>query len=192
MPAFFFAQSAKDAFAGFDGRCALGTCRPRTGFLMVVVLMPGKCAWPHVFDKPSNGDSASHWYPIEQGSNSKNTTTDRSSFVRLFDRKNRPTPGVRRGPGTERCVVTSFVRLTVRGCSRRLQRLASDFGLEHSFETASARLREHHGLQLSESTARAITLKHAAAMCKSARAASAGRRGDHSVQTAGCVGRLLS
>lgn len=57
-------------------------------------------------------------------------------------------------------------RVSARGCSRRLQRLASDFGLEHSFETASARLIEHHGVRLSKSTARAITLKHATRLCE--------------------------
>jgi hypothetical protein len=57
-------------------------------------------------------------------------------------------------------------RITPRGCSRRLQRLACDFGLEHSFEKATARLREHHAVDLSKSTARLITLKHAANLCE--------------------------
>jgi len=53
-------------------------------------------------------------------------------------------------------------RITQRGCSRRLQRLACDFGLEHSFGKAAAQLREHHAVELSKSTARLLTLKHAA------------------------------
>jgi hypothetical protein len=57
-------------------------------------------------------------------------------------------------------------RITQRGCSRRLQRLACDFGLEHSFEKATARLLEHHAVRLSQSTARALTLKHAARLCE--------------------------
>ena len=57
-------------------------------------------------------------------------------------------------------------RVTQRGCSRRLQRLACDFGLEHSFEKATARLHEHHGVRLSKSTTRLITLKHAANLCE--------------------------
>jgi hypothetical protein len=68
---------------------------------------------------------------------------------------------------------SNYVRLfrqkagvSARGCSRRLQRLATDFGLEHPFGTAAQRLREHHDTNLSKSTTRAITLKHAQRLCE--------------------------
>jgi hypothetical protein len=53
-----------------------------------------------------------------------------------------------------------------RGCSRRLQRLACDFALEESFGTAVQRLREHHGVELSASSLRRISLGHAARMAR--------------------------
>lgn len=49
-----------------------------------------------------------------------------------------------------------------RGKSLRLERALCDFGIEHSFEKASQRLREHHGVALDASAARAATCKHAA------------------------------
>jgi len=52
-------------------------------------------------------------------------------------------------------------RVSMRGCSRRLQRLACDFGLEESFEASVKRLHEHHAVELSASTLRLITLEHA-------------------------------
>ena len=54
--------------------------------------------------------------------------------------------------------------LSGRGCSRRLQRLASDLALEEPFGRAAARLDEHHGVTLAPSTLRLITLKHAGAL----------------------------
>ena len=53
--------------------------------------------------------------------------------------------------------------LTARGCSRRLQRLASDFALETPFGRAAHRLLEHHGVTLAPSTLRRLTLRHAGA-----------------------------
>lgn len=55
-------------------------------------------------------------------------------------------------------------RITPRGCSKRLQRLACDFGLGESFEKAGVRMKEHHDVELSKSTLRAITLRHAGRM----------------------------
>ena len=55
-------------------------------------------------------------------------------------------------------------RLSGRGCSQRLQRLASDLGLEEPFGRAAARLLEHHGVTLAPSTLRLITLDHASAL----------------------------
>ena len=57
-------------------------------------------------------------------------------------------------------------RIGARACSRRLQRLASDFALEESFGTAVQRLREHHGVALSASSLRLFTLEHAGHMAR--------------------------
>jgi hypothetical protein len=57
-------------------------------------------------------------------------------------------------------------RIGARGCSRRLQRLACDFALEESFGTAVERLREHHGVALSASRVRLVTLEHAGRMAR--------------------------
>jgi len=51
-----------------------------------------------------------------------------------------------------------------RGCSRRLQRVLSDFGLEHSFASSVERLNEHYGFELSKSVVARVTLKHARAI----------------------------
>ena len=56
------------------------------------------------------------------------------------------------------------VGLAARGCSLRLQRLASDLALEEPFGRAAARLLEHHGVTLGPSTLRALTLRHAGAL----------------------------
>lgn len=51
-----------------------------------------------------------------------------------------------------------------RGCSRRLQRVAVDFGADLPFTQAMDKLAEHYGVVVPESTIRAITLKHAQIM----------------------------
>lgn len=58
----------------------------------------------------------------------------------------------------------ALVGLSARGCSLRLQRLASDLALEEPFGRAAARLLEHHGVTLGPSTLRALTLRHAGAL----------------------------
>lgn len=50
-----------------------------------------------------------------------------------------------------------------RGKSLRLQRALTDFGADESFEKASAKVREHYGLDIGAGTVRTTTLKHAAA-----------------------------
>lgn len=50
------------------------------------------------------------------------------------------------------------------GASAVVQRVVVDFGAEESFAGATERLALHHGLRLSTSTVRAITLHHARAM----------------------------
>ncbi len=48
-----------------------------------------------------------------------------------------------------------------RGRSRRLDRVLSDFGCEHSFARAAESVREHYGIDVGSSSVRAATLKHA-------------------------------
>jgi hypothetical protein len=48
-----------------------------------------------------------------------------------------------------------------RGCSRRLERVLTDFGCEHSFVRAAESVREHYGFELGASAVRTATLKHA-------------------------------
>ena len=52
-----------------------------------------------------------------------------------------------------------------RGRSRRLQRVLTDFGCEHSFARAGHSLLEHYGFELGASAVRADTLKHAQRAC---------------------------
>jgi len=51
--------------------------------------------------------------------------------------------------------------VTPRGRSRRLDRVLTDFGCEHSFAQAADRVREHYGITLGTSVVRAATMKHA-------------------------------
>lgn len=45
--------------------------------------------------------------------------------------------------------------------SKRCQKLVTDFGIEESFQKATERMKEHHGVELNASMARKITLVHA-------------------------------
>lgn len=51
--------------------------------------------------------------------------------------------------------------VSARGRSRRLERVLTDFGSEHSFVRAAQSVEEHYGVQLGASAVRAATLKHA-------------------------------
>lgn len=51
--------------------------------------------------------------------------------------------------------------VTPRGKSRRLQRVLTDFGCEHSFVGATESVREHYGFELGASAVRKATLTHA-------------------------------
>ena len=51
-----------------------------------------------------------------------------------------------------------------RGCSRPLQRILCDFGLEHSFVQAAQRLQEHYGFTVGPSVVARTTLHHAESM----------------------------
>jgi len=52
--------------------------------------------------------------------------------------------------------------ITARGKSRRLQRVLSDFGAEHSFRQCGQRLKEHYGFELNATAVRDATLQQAA------------------------------
>jgi hypothetical protein len=51
-------------------------------------------------------------------------------------------------------------RVGARGCSRRLQRVVSDFGADVAFGQVIDKLVEHYGIVLAESTIRRVTLDH--------------------------------
>lgn len=51
--------------------------------------------------------------------------------------------------------------VTTRGRSRRLERVLTDFGVEHSFARAAESVEEHYGFKLGASAVRVATLKHA-------------------------------
>jgi hypothetical protein len=51
--------------------------------------------------------------------------------------------------------------VTARGKSRRLERVLTDFGCEHSFARATESVREHYGFDLGASAVRQATLTHA-------------------------------
>lgn len=53
------------------------------------------------------------------------------------------------------------IGVSPRGRSRRLDRVLTDFGCEHSFEHAAARVLEHYGFEISASAVREATLEHA-------------------------------
>jgi len=51
--------------------------------------------------------------------------------------------------------------VTPRGRSRRLQRVLTDFGCEHSFARAAESVLEHYGFELGSTAVRTVTLAHA-------------------------------
>jgi hypothetical protein len=51
--------------------------------------------------------------------------------------------------------------VTSRGRSRRLQRVLTDFGCEHSFARAAQSVQEHYGFEIGATTVRGATLHHA-------------------------------
>ena len=67
----------------------------------------------------------------------------------------------RRGP--RRRPFCQSAGVAPRSCSRRLQRVVTDFGAESSFVRTAARVREHYGIEVPPSAARAHTLRHARA-----------------------------
>jgi len=53
------------------------------------------------------------------------------------------------------------IGVSPRGRSRRLERALTDFGCEHSFAHAAARVQEHYGFEIGASAVREATLAHA-------------------------------
>lgn len=53
------------------------------------------------------------------------------------------------------------IGVTPRGRSRRLERVLTDFGCEHSFQQAAARVLEHYGFEINASAVREATLQNA-------------------------------
>ena len=67
-----------------------------------------------------------------------------------------------------RSATQSYVRplpkrlgVSARGHSRRLERVLTDFGCEHSFAKATESVQEHYGFEIGASAVRAATLEHA-------------------------------
>ena len=61
------------------------------------------------------------------------------------------------------------IGVSPRGRSKRLERVLTDFGCEHSFKHAAARVLEHYGFEINVSTVREATLEHAARAPKTPR-----------------------
>jgi hypothetical protein len=53
------------------------------------------------------------------------------------------------------------IGVSSRGRSKRLERVLTDFGCEHSFQQAAARVLEHYGFEINVSAVRDATLEHA-------------------------------
>lgn len=53
------------------------------------------------------------------------------------------------------------IGVSPRGRSKRLERVLTDFGCEHSFKQAAARVQEHYGFEISASAVREATLQNA-------------------------------
>src|SRR5439155_15306259 len=53
------------------------------------------------------------------------------------------------------------IGVSARGRSKRLERVLSDFGIEHSFQNAAERVLEHYGFEINVSAVRNATLQNA-------------------------------
>ncbi len=53
------------------------------------------------------------------------------------------------------------IGVRARGRSKRLERVLTDFGIEHSFQHAAARVLEHYGFEINVSAVRQATLQNA-------------------------------
>ncbi len=57
------------------------------------------------------------------------------------------------------------LKVVMRGRSRRLQRVLTDFGCEQAFARAAQSVREHYGFEIGATAVRAATLRHAQRAC---------------------------
>jgi Uncharacterised protein family (UPF0236) len=57
--------------------------------------------------------------------------------------------------------VLSRLEVEVRGCSRRLQRVLTDFGADEAFGPAAAKVGEHYGVEVNAERVRQVSLSHA-------------------------------
>ena len=67
----------------------------------------------------------------------------------------------RSGAGSYLRPLPQRLKINTRGRSRRLERVLSDFGAEHSFVRAAQSVREHYGFEIGASAVRASTLEQA-------------------------------
>lgn len=67
----------------------------------------------------------------------------------------------RTGQKDYRRLLPEGIGVRPRGRSRRLERILTDFGSEHSFQHAAARVWEHYGFEMNVSAVRQATLHHA-------------------------------
>jgi hypothetical protein len=58
-------------------------------------------------------------------------------------------------------LLPATIAVSARGRSKRLERVLTDFGSEHSFRHAAARVLEHYGFEINASAVREATLHHA-------------------------------
>ena len=58
-------------------------------------------------------------------------------------------------------VLAPQIGVSANGKSSRLQRVLTDFGVEHSFRASCQRLKEHYGFELNATAVRTATLEHA-------------------------------
>ncbi len=58
-------------------------------------------------------------------------------------------------------LLPATICVSSRECSKRLERVLTDFGSEHSFRHAAARVLEHYGFEINASAVRDATLHHA-------------------------------
>ena len=67
------------------------------------------------------------------------------------------------------------IGVSPRGRSKRLERVLTDFGGEHSFRHASERVMEHYGFEINASAVRNATLHHPLLITPGTRGESASR-----------------
>lgn len=61
------------------------------------------------------------------------------------------------------------LRVKTRGCSRRLQRVLTDFGADEAFAPAAVKVNEHYGVEVNAERVRQICLHHAGEMAAQAK-----------------------